>query len=92
MTKLLNDKAANLSTFIIFVDRIEGDFAVCEFPDETMHDIHLAAFEELDTEVREREQYRVCLREEGKVEVLSKVFLLPNTPQKKLSAKLVRFI
>ena len=73
--------------FSIFVDRVEGKFAICEMPDESICDIEIEAFPQ---KPRDRERYIASLNSKGNIEIIRKAD--PVTIQKsKLSAKLIRF-
>jgi len=68
------------SIFEIFVDRVEGKFAVCEFPDGNMKDICLSVF---PCEVREKHRYRMRYDEKGKIQFVEKVI----SSQESISSK-----
>ena len=72
--------------FVVFVDRIEGKYAVCELPDETMCDIERTKF---PASLKEREKYIVMLSSYGDVIVLSRIVEMTKKPN--LPNKLIRF-
>lgn len=72
--------------FTIFVDRIEGNYAVCELPDETMCDVSKDLFPE---DLKEREKYQVEIQTNGEFRVIKKFEKSNSTRQ--LPSKLIRF-
>ncbi len=80
------------SKVIIFIDRIEGDYAVCEFPGEEMRDIHLDVFRSQNFEAHERERFQIEIHDNGEITIICKVHLLPESSKKKLNSKLIRFV
>ena len=79
-----NDKMAN--KFVIFVDRFEGNYAVCELPDETMCDVEKSLFPE---NVKERERFEVEVQSNGDFKVITKCQMA--SASNKLPSKLIRF-
>ena len=80
-----NGKLPN--AFVIFVDRIEGKYAVCEMPDETMCDIEISRF---PGNVKERERFLVSINSAGNFEIINRLIVVPeNKPI--LPKKLIRF-
>ncbi len=76
------------NTFIIIVDRLEGNYAICEFPDETMCDVLRTSFPE---DVKDREKYEVFINSQGNIQVVKRheVAILPEN-RHKLPSRLVR--
>ncbi len=74
------------NAFEIFVDRIEGRFAVCEMPDETMCDIDLSA---MPDDVKERDRFLVRLGTKGNIEIINKI--CPKKSEHTLPVRLIRF-
>ena len=79
-----NDKITN--KFVVFVDRIEGNYAVCELPDETMCDVKKDLF---PADLKERERYEVEVQATGDFKVIKKRSAdIASCP---LPSKLIRF-
>ena len=90
---MLNSEVSNQTTFLIFVDRIEGDYAVCEFPKNEMRDVHVSAFQKSGIDLIERQRYLIRILDDGSVWVICKVYILPEDSKKKQqSTKLIRFV
>ncbi len=84
-----NVKAIFHNPFVICVDRIEGKYAVCELPDETMCDIDKDLF---PSNMKEKERYKVRINNSGNIEVLEKVdSTIPESARHKLPPRFIRF-
>ena len=82
-----------VDSFQIFVDRIEGNYAICEFPDCSMKDIPLSFFQD---DVLEQSRYQVFYKENGELEYLFRIYYISgevkeNNIIRKLSKRFVRF-
>jgi hypothetical protein len=75
------------NTFVIIIDRIEGKYAVCEFPDETMCDIEKSIF---PADIKDREKYDVTIDASGNIRVIKKHTETSNNVHR-LSKKIIRF-
>lgn len=73
------------NTFIIAIDRIEGEYAVCEFPENEMKDIKIST---IPFEVKEKELLIVRYSSSNELEIISKV---PKSPKKRIIPRLIRF-
>lgn len=74
--------------FSVIVDRIEGNYAVCEFPNSTMKDVELST---IPFEVNSRDVILVRYKEKGEIEFISvRPKIKENKKISKLS-KLIRF-
>ena len=71
--------------FEIVVDRIEGEFAVCEFPDMSMKDIKIA---DIPFHVREKTVINVKMNTTGDLEFIS--IKKPNK-RRRIHTRFVRF-
>ena len=81
------DKCTN--TFVIIVDRVEGKFAVCELPDDTICDIDISRFPGV---VSDRERYEVRINPSGNIDVLRKYeAIIKSEERHKLPGRLIRF-
>ena len=76
-----------LNFFTIIVDRVEGKYAVCEFPDEKMRDILLSKF---PCKVHEKEHYIAFVDYRGEMHIVQKCNK-PKKPATKIPNKLIRF-
>ena len=75
--------------FIFIVDRIEGLFAVCELPDETICDIELSRF---PWQPKDKEKYIGRVGIDGNIEVLDKVVVtIPESLKHKIPSRFIRF-
>lgn len=75
--------------FDIIVDRIEGNYAICEMPDETMCDIELSSFSDIP---KDRERYKVFVDTKGNVIVAHRIEKeIPDENRHKLSNRFIRF-
>ena len=75
--------------FDIIVDRIEGNYAICEMPDETMCDIELSYFPDMPND---REWYKAFIDIMGNVNVVRKIVKeIPTEKKHKLSNRFIRF-
>lgn len=76
-------------SFIIMVDRIEGEYAISEFPDGSIPEpgIKLCVF---PFEVKEKERYRMKYGKNGELEFVSKA-QFPQSLKSKIHSKLIRF-
>lgn len=73
------------NVFNIIVDRIEGDYAVCQFPDLSMKDIELS---HIPFEVKSRDVIFSRYTDENKMEFIS----VKKCPKKiRISSKFIRF-
>jgi hypothetical protein len=79
-------KYSFLNFFTITVDRVEGKYAVCEFPDEKMRDILLSEF---PCKVHDKEHYIVFVDYRGDRHIVQKF----NKPRRKppIPSRLIRF-
>lgn len=84
-SKILNDRT--FESFKVVIDRIEGEFAVCEMPDLSMIDINLSLIPGL---AKESDSLLIKISESNQIEVLS---IIPFKPKGKLKIrpKFVRF-
>ena len=77
------------AVFDLIVDRVEGNYAICELPDETMCNIELTYFPEIP---KDREWYKAFLDIMGNIRIVEKtVKVIPGEKKHKLSSRLIRF-
>lgn len=83
------------TSFTIMIDRIEGEFAVCEFPDdEELKNVELSLF---PFQVKENERYKIRYVAEGKLQYISKVIhdsennAILSRIKKRMNSRLLRF-
>lgn len=77
---------SNEAYFCVIIDRIEGNYAVCEFPDMSMRDIELS---KIPFEVKEKNTLVVKTIGESDFEVICKKKVIVP---KKRNPRLTRFV
>lgn len=72
-------------SFEVVVDRIEGNFAVCEMPNEMpTEDVNIA---DIPFVIKEKDTLKVRFNDENKLEIISKV----ETPRRMIPKRWIRF-
>ena len=78
--------SSNEAYFCVIVDRIEGNYAVCEFPDMSMRDIELS---KIPFEVKEKNTLVVKTSGESELEVICKRKVVAS---RKPNMRTIRFV